>query len=105
MLGVGCGISFPAIGNASLAQVTGQDPSLAAGALVSVDQLQRHAQPSSEHSQARRCSPRRQTGMCEAGLTVGEFAQVTHLSVKALRHYHAVGLLLPTTIDPDTGYR
>lgn len=38
-------------------------------------------------------------------LTVGQFAQVTHLSVKALRHYHDVGLLIPTTIDPDTGYR
>ena len=41
----------------------------------------------------------------KSGLTVGEFAQVTHLSVKALRHYHDVGLLIPTTIDPDTGYR
>ena len=41
----------------------------------------------------------------KSGLTVGQFAQVTHLSVKALRHYHDVGLLVPATIDPDTGYR
>jgi DNA-binding transcriptional MerR regulator len=41
----------------------------------------------------------------KSGLTVGQFAQVTHLSVKALRHYHDVGLLIPTSIDPDTGYR
>jgi DNA-binding transcriptional MerR regulator len=41
----------------------------------------------------------------KSGLTVGQFAQMTHLSVKALRHYHDVGVLIPTTIDPDTGYR
>ena len=30
---------------------------------------------------------------------------MTYLSVKALRHYHDVGLLAPVTIDPGTGYR
>src|ERR1700742_382661 len=40
----------------------------------------------------------------EAG-TIGEFSRMTHLSVKALRHYHDVGVLEPATIDPDTGYR
>ena len=38
-------------------------------------------------------------------LTIGEFSKMTYLSVKALRHYHDVGLLAPVTIDPDTGYR
>jgi DNA-binding transcriptional MerR regulator len=30
---------------------------------------------------------------------------MTYLSVKALRHYHDVGLLEPADIDPATGYR
>lgn len=38
-------------------------------------------------------------------LTIGEFSKMTHLSVKALRHYHDVGLLEPALIDPATGYR
>jgi DNA-binding transcriptional MerR regulator/effector-binding domain-containing protein len=38
-------------------------------------------------------------------LTIGEFSRMTHLSVKALRHYHDVGVLAPATIDPGTGYR
>jgi DNA-binding transcriptional MerR regulator len=38
-------------------------------------------------------------------LTIGDFARMTHLSVKALRHYHEVGILVPTDIDPATGYR
>ena len=40
-----------------------------------------------------------------AQLTVGDFARITHLSVKTLRHYHDVGLLEPATVNPDTGYR
>ncbi len=40
-----------------------------------------------------------------AALTVGDFSRMTHLSVKTLRHYHQVGLLEPTTVNPDTGYR
>lgn len=40
-----------------------------------------------------------------AGLTVGEFSRVTHLSAKTLRHYHDVGLLEPADVDPATGYR
>jgi DNA-binding transcriptional MerR regulator len=39
------------------------------------------------------------------GLTIGEFAQVTHLSVRTLRRYHERGLLEPAVIDPDSGYR
>ncbi len=37
--------------------------------------------------------------------SIGEFSRTTHLSVKALRHYHDVGLLEPVTVDPATGYR
>jgi DNA-binding transcriptional MerR regulator/effector-binding domain-containing protein len=40
-----------------------------------------------------------------AGLTVGDFSRITHLSVKTLRHYHEVGLLEPATVNPGTGYR
>lgn len=38
-------------------------------------------------------------------LTIGEFSRMTHLSVKALRHYHDVGLLAPADVDPGSGYR
>jgi DNA-binding transcriptional MerR regulator len=38
-------------------------------------------------------------------LSIGDFARMTFLSVKALRHYHDVGLLAPAEVDPDTGYR
>jgi DNA-binding transcriptional MerR regulator/effector-binding domain-containing protein len=36
---------------------------------------------------------------------IGDFSRMTFLSVKALRHYHEVGLLPPAEIDPETGYR
>src|SRR5215831_16723358 len=38
-------------------------------------------------------------------LTIGDFSRMTHLSVKALRHYHDVGVLEPAAVDPFTGYR
>jgi DNA-binding transcriptional MerR regulator len=38
-------------------------------------------------------------------LTIGDFSRMTHLSVKALRHYHEIGLLDPVAVDRDTGYR
>lgn len=38
-------------------------------------------------------------------LSIGDFSRMTHLSVKALRHYHDVGVLEPAHIDPFTGYR
>ena len=41
----------------------------------------------------------------DALLTIGEFSKMTYLSVKALRHYHDVGLLEPVDIDASTGYR
>ncbi|OBK80359.1 MerR family transcriptional regulator [Mycobacterium sp. 1164985.4] len=40
-----------------------------------------------------------------SGLTIGEFATVTHLSVRTLRRYHETKLLEPATVDPFTGYR
>src|SRR5215207_4147391 len=36
---------------------------------------------------------------------IGEFSKMTYLSVKALRHYHDVGLLEPAEVEPDSGYR
>ena len=36
---------------------------------------------------------------------IGEFSKMTYLSVKALRHYHDVGLLEPATVDQGSGYR
>jgi DNA-binding transcriptional MerR regulator/effector-binding domain-containing protein len=38
-------------------------------------------------------------------LTIGDFSRMTHLSVKALRHYHQIGLLEPVAIDSGSGYR
>jgi DNA-binding transcriptional MerR regulator len=38
-------------------------------------------------------------------VSIGDFSRMTFLSVKALRHYHEVGLLPPAEIDPETGYR
>ncbi len=38
-------------------------------------------------------------------LTIGEFARMTYLSVKALRHYDDVGLLTPAAVDSSSGYR
>jgi DNA-binding transcriptional MerR regulator len=38
-------------------------------------------------------------------LTIGDFSRMTHLSVKALRHYHDMGVLAPAAVDPFTGYR
>jgi DNA-binding transcriptional MerR regulator len=40
-----------------------------------------------------------------AALTIGDFARITHLSIKTLRRYHEAGLLAPAEIDPHTGYR
>jgi DNA-binding transcriptional MerR regulator/effector-binding domain-containing protein len=37
--------------------------------------------------------------------SIGEFSQVTGLSVKTLRFYHEKGILLPSSVDETTGYR
>jgi DNA-binding transcriptional MerR regulator len=44
-------------------------------------------------------------GVDGALVTIGEFSKMTYLSVKALRHYHDVGLLVPAAIDVSSGYR
>jgi DNA-binding transcriptional MerR regulator len=41
----------------------------------------------------------------ETLVPIGTFAKMTYLSVKALRHYHDVGLLEPAAVDQSTGYR
>lgn len=38
-------------------------------------------------------------------LSIGDFARMTYLTVKTLRHYHDIGLLEPADVDPATGYR
>lgn len=38
-------------------------------------------------------------------LTIGEFSRMTHLSVKALRHYQDMDVLSPAAVDPFSGYR
>lgn len=38
-------------------------------------------------------------------IPIGDFSRMTYLSVKALRHYHDVGVLEPAEVDPATGYR
>ena len=37
--------------------------------------------------------------------TIGEFSRITGITVKALRFYHEQGLLIPSQIDPGSGYR
>ena len=38
-------------------------------------------------------------------LTIGAFGRMSGLSIKALRLYDESGLLPPTWIDPESGYR
>jgi DNA-binding transcriptional MerR regulator len=44
-------------------------------------------------------------GVLEDLMPIGRFARACRLSVKALRHYDALGLLAPAFVDPDSGYR
>jgi DNA-binding transcriptional MerR regulator len=37
--------------------------------------------------------------------SIGDFAKHGRVSVRMLRHYDAIGLLLPARVDPFTGYR
>lgn len=36
---------------------------------------------------------------------IGEFSIITGITVKALRHYHKESLLIPSSVDSQTGYR
>jgi DNA-binding transcriptional MerR regulator len=38
-------------------------------------------------------------------IAIGDFSRMTYLSVKALRHYHDIGLLVPADVDEASGYR
>ncbi len=38
-------------------------------------------------------------------MTIGEFAALTGLTPKALRHYDSKGILSPAAVDPRSGYR
>jgi DNA-binding transcriptional MerR regulator/effector-binding domain-containing protein len=38
-------------------------------------------------------------------LAIGDFSRMTLVSIKALRHYHEIGLLVPAVVDPASGYR
>lgn len=37
--------------------------------------------------------------------SIGEFSKITGPTIKTLRFYHDNGLLVPSRVDPDTGYR
>ncbi len=52
-----------------------------------------------------RAAQRPTIGFMHTRISIGDFAKMTHLSVKALRHYHDVGLLDPAEIDASSGYR
>lgn len=41
----------------------------------------------------------------DEAMTIGRFARLTGLSIGTLRHYDEVGLLLPASVDPVSGYR
>jgi DNA-binding transcriptional MerR regulator len=38
-------------------------------------------------------------------IAIGDFSRMTQLSIKALRHYHEVGVLVPAEVDASSGYR
>lgn len=40
-----------------------------------------------------------------AYMSIGDFSRATHLTVKTLRHYHQIGLIVPADVDAYTGYR
>lgn len=37
--------------------------------------------------------------------SIGEFSRITGMTIKTLRFYHEEGLLIPSYVDPQTGYR
>ena len=37
--------------------------------------------------------------------SIGEFSTITGITVRTLRFYHELGLLVPATVDPATNYR
>jgi DNA-binding transcriptional MerR regulator len=45
------------------------------------------------------------TGAMNVRLSIGDFSRMTYLSIKSLRRYHDLGLLVPVHVDPGSGYR
>lgn len=41
----------------------------------------------------------------KTSFNIGEFSQITGLSVKTLRFYHEKGILVPSSVDESSGYR
>ncbi|WP_324911114.1 MerR family DNA-binding transcriptional regulator [Paenibacillus sp. lzh-N1] len=37
--------------------------------------------------------------------SIGEVSRLKNVTIKALRYYHNIGLLIPAYINPDNGYR
>jgi MerR family regulatory protein len=37
--------------------------------------------------------------------SIGDFARLGNVSVRTLRYYEQLGLLMPAAVDPETGYR
>lgn len=46
-----------------------------------------------------------QTARVPTSLSIGEFARLSHLSVRTLRRYHEAELLVPAEVNEQTGYR
>jgi DNA-binding transcriptional MerR regulator len=46
-----------------------------------------------------------QTATMSTRLAIGDFSKMTYLSIKALRRYHDIGLLVPADVDASSGYR
>jgi DNA-binding transcriptional MerR regulator len=46
-----------------------------------------------------------ETGRMPVRLSIGDFAKMTYLSIKSLRRYHDMGLLVPAEVDTASGYR
>jgi DNA-binding transcriptional MerR regulator len=46
-----------------------------------------------------------QTPTMSTRLAIGDFSKMTYLSIKALRRYHDIGLLVPADVDASSGYR
>ena len=38
-------------------------------------------------------------------LKIGDFSKLSRISIRMLRHYDEIGLLVPESIDSATGYR
>ena len=45
------------------------------------------------------------SNMGHTRIAIGDFSKMTYLSIKALRRYHDMGLLVPADIDSSSGYR